>query len=185
MAFGPELIPFLFAFALYPAAGGFLAAGHFYLTGFKDQREMGAVTLSIAILQTIVLIFLLMLGAGFEALTVIPLTFTWYILGINNLLGFPSFKPLANTLISLVIVYLVETGWYWHMAIAEDAATIFFGIMVLSYAIVVALMVLNVYGIVGPEPAGYLLLVEGIVTVLFPTLALWFGQTALWEYTLP
>lgn len=179
------MIPFLFAFALYPASGGFLAAGHFYLTEFKDQKEMGAVTLGIAILQTIVLIFLLMLGAGFEALTVVPLTFTWYILGINNLLGLPSFKPLANTLISLVIVYLVEAGWYWHMAIAEETKTIFFGLMVLSYAIVVALMILNVYGMVGAKPVGYLLIAEGIVTVLFPTLALWFGSTPLWEYTLP
>lgn len=179
MAFGPELIPYLFAFALYPASGGFLAAGHFYLTAFKDQREMGAVTLGIAILQTIVLIFLLSLGAGFEALTVIPLTFTWYILGINNLLSLPSFKPLANTLIPLVIVYVCETFYYWYYAATAAWATIFFGIMVLSYAIVVAMMVANVYGYMGAEPIGYLLIIEGIVTVLFPTVALMFGWPAL------
>ena len=179
MAIGLEMVPYLFAFALYPASGGFFAAGHFYLTKFKDQKEMGAVTLSIAILQTIVLIFLISIGAGFEALTVIPLTFAWYILGITNLLALPSFKPLVNTLISLVIVYLCETYYYWYHYVVDGWATLFFGIMVLSYAIVVAMMILNVYGIGGAEPVGYLLIVEGIVTVLFPTVALMFGYPAL------
>jgi len=55
------------------------------------------------------------------------------------------------------------------------AHAITLGIMVMSYAIVVALIILNTYGKLGPKPAGYLLIVEGIITVLFPGLALWFG----------
>lgn len=167
---GLELVPYLLAIALYAPAGGFLAVGHWYLGNMKDVKEIGVLTFFIGIIQMMTIIFLSWLGAGFEAMTVIPLAFTWLVLGTTAILGLPSFKPLADMLITLVIAYVCEAFYFWVVA-----GAITFGIMVMSYAIVVTLIILNTYGKLGPKPVGYLLIVEGIITVLFPALASWFG----------
>ncbi len=166
-----SLVPYLFAIALFVPSGAFIAVGHFYIGDMKSGlREIGVLTLFTGIIQVITIIFLLSLNAGFDAMTVVPLAYTWLVMGITVIMGLPSFKPLADMLMTLVAAYVLEASYFWAVAHA-----LVLGTMVLSYAIVVLLLVLNTYGKIGPKPAGYLLIAEGVLTVFIPAMAFWFG----------
>jgi len=161
-----QIIPYLFVMALYTPAGAFLAVAGWLLGPMDDTKELGVVTLFTGFFQTISIILLFIVGNGFGAVTVVPLAFAWYILGITAIAGFAHFRPLANTLIPLVIFYVVEAIYLL------TTHAIMLPIMILSYAVVVTMLIIWIYkGYKGlQKPTAYVLILEGILTILLPTL---------------
>lgn len=165
-----DLIPFFYVLALYPPAGAFIAVGAWMLGPMDDTRELGVVQLFTGFWQTISIIFLILAGDGFGACTVLPLAFAWYVLGITSIAGFTHFKPATNaTLIILVIFYVIESVYL----IAKGSLML--PIMLLSYSIVVTLLIFWIYKGLFRKITAYILIIEGIVTILLPAEMLMLG----------
>lgn len=165
-----ELIPYMFALALYPPAGTFIAVGAWMLGPMDDTRELGVVQLFTGFWQTIAIVLLFLAGDGFGAVTVLPLAFAWYGLGITSIVGFTHFKPIVNsTFIVLVIFYVIESVYL----LAKGAVML--PIMLLSYSVVVTMATLWIYKGILRKSTAYLFIAEGIVTILLPAVMLMLG----------
>jgi len=164
-----SIIPFLFDMALYVPAGAFFATGLWLLGPKDDTKELGIVTLFTALFQTFSILILFWVGDGLGAFTVVPLAFTWYILGLTSILGLAHFKPLANTLVMLVVTYVIEATYL--LTLGE----IMLPVMLYSYAIVVAMIIAWIYKGILTKATAYVLIFEAFLTVLLPALIMLMG----------
>ena len=157
--------------ALYVAAGGFLAAGLFLL-GKGEPKELGGMLLALALIQTITVGFLIASGAMLQAIMVTIFAYIWYTFGAALLLG-TNFVILAHQLIVAGVAYAAITAF---LATAPPA---YFAVMTGSYTLIIFLLAAQIYA--GerapwlPKLNGWILIIEGFVTVLYPSLALAFG----------
>lgn len=160
------------AVALYVAAGGFFATGMFLL-GKGKPKELGAMVLALALFQTITICFLISQGAALQAIMVTIFAYVWYVLAAALFLG-TDLIILAHQLVIAGITYAAITAYL------IPYPPRFFAVMTFSYTLIIFLLAAQNY--LGakapkwlPKLNAWILIIESIATVLYPTLAITFN----------